>query len=120
VEEIEMYGTELCIANAGHEPLQTLIRKREPDPESVSHVECDGEPVDSHADGSSLGFGKTIAAGRELLFRDVFKAPPRKTRTRRSLSYEVAVAVRRLLSEFRDEYLQTTKDRLTLRARPSA
>jgi len=107
-EEIEMYGTELRVDNPSDQTIEVTIRKRESQIAFVSEVLCDGGPVAWMADSEQLVFSERIPPGIEKHFRVLYRQADTE-RIDRSLPYEVSVALRRVLSEFRDDYLSKSQ-----------
>jgi hypothetical protein len=105
VEEVEMYGTELRIDNPSDQAIEMKIRKRESQADLVSEIQCDGKPVVWTTDPEHLVFSERILPRSEKLFKVVYRNQTDTPVIRRSLRYEISVAVRRVLSEFRDNYL---------------
>ncbi len=110
-EEVEMYGAELWIDNPSDEAIEVTIRKRESQIALVSEILCDGEQVMWTSDVESLVFGDRILPRSEKHFRVIYRkqADGDAGMIGRSLQYEIAVAVRRVLSEFRDDYLSKSR-----------
>lgn len=104
-DHIEMYGNELLIANATDVPMTIHVRKREQDPRHVREVN-DGQSVLWGSDAHALVFEVEIPARGERLVTIEYREYPAVGVWRRSLRHELAVTARRLLSEFRDEYVQ--------------
>jgi hypothetical protein len=105
VEEVEMYGNELLIGNPSDRPLEVNIRKRKSESEAVSDVRCDGSPMKWTTDDEFLVFGERIPPHGEKRFHVVYNEPALAGNVQRSVRYEISVAVRRMLSEFRDDYI---------------
>jgi hypothetical protein len=103
VEQIEMYGGELRLENTGAAELAVHVGKREPSSDVVSAVHADGAAIRFESDGGRLAFDDRVAPGATRLYTIRYKTPVRSER-RPSLTYEMKVAARRLLSEVRDEY----------------
>jgi hypothetical protein len=106
-EEVEMYGTELCIDNTSNEGIDVTIRKRESQIDLVGEILSDGKPVTWTSDREYLVFSDRILPRSEKRFRVNYRkqADGAAAVIGRSLQYEISVAVRRALSEFRDDYL---------------
>ena len=110
-EEVEMYGTELCIDNPCNETIDVTIRKRESQIDLVSEILSDGKPVMWTSDVEHLVFSDRILARTKKQFRVIYQKQSQRAAgvAGRSLQYEVSVAVRRALSEFRDDYLSKSR-----------
>jgi hypothetical protein len=108
VEELEMYGSELLVHNPSNQAIEVRIRKRKSHDDLASEISCDEKSVMWATEGEYLVFRGEIGPHAEKCFRAV---PPKQAdagKDRRSLRFELAVAVRRFLSEFRDDYLSTS------------
>jgi hypothetical protein len=104
-EEVEMYGTELRIDNASDQAIEVKVRKRETQIPLVSEILCDDKLVVWTSDIEHLVFSGRIPPRSEKHFRVLYRKQADVERVGRSLPYEVSVALRRVLSEFRDDYL---------------
>jgi hypothetical protein len=104
-EEVEMYGTELWIDNSSDQTMEVKIRKRESGAGQVSEILCDERPVPWTTDVEHVVFGERIPPRSERHFKVIYRGQIDDGTIGRSLRYEVSVAVRRVLSEFRDDYL---------------
>jgi hypothetical protein len=108
-EEVEMYGNELIIDNPSDHAIDVRIRKRKSQNDLVSEILCDENPVMWVAEFEHFVFGGRIGSLSEKRFRVVYREQARTGTLRRSLLFELAVAVRRILSEFRDDYLSRSR-----------
>jgi hypothetical protein len=104
-EEVEMYGNELLIGNPSDHPIEVSIRKRKSEHEAVSEIRCDGLPMKWMTDDEYLLIGDQIPPHGEKRFRLFYDEPTLAGNVQRSVRYKVSVAARRMLSEFRDDYL---------------
>jgi len=104
-EEIEMYGSELVADNPASLPVEVTVRKREENAAMISGVSSREGSIPWSLNGGQLVFGGRIQPDEQAFFAVTYKPAP-KSATRRSVGLEASVAARRLLSEFRDEYLQ--------------
>ena len=109
VEELEMYGNELLVGNASDEALEVRVKKRENQPQSVAGVFCDDSPAIWAAHADHLEFGGRIPPRSEALLRVAYRNVPETGKLKRPLRFELSVAARRVLSEFRDEYLSRSR-----------
>jgi len=105
VEEVEMYGTELCVDNSSDQTIEVTIRKRESQADLVSEILCDEKPLKWSTDLEHLVFCDRILPRSAKHFKVIYRNQTDGRMISRSLRYEVSVAVRRVLSEFRDNYL---------------
>lgn len=105
-QQIEMYASELAIAAGAGE---VHVRKREDDMGSVSGVLGDGHDMVWRSENGLLEFTARRPAQGERLLSVFYAAHAERAVKGRSMQYEMAVAVRRLLSEIRDEYAQKVR-----------
>ena len=108
-EEVEMYGAELLLDNPSDQTIEVRIRKRESQANLISEILCDEKPVIWAADFDYLMFGERILPHSERRFQVIYREQADATVIRRSLRYEMCVAARRMLSEFRDDYLSKSR-----------
>src|SRR5713101_3647032 len=108
-EEVEMYGTELRIGNPSDQAIAVRIRKRKSQDDLVSEILCDEKPVMWATEFEHFVFGEWIQSQSEKQFRVVYPEQANVGKVRRSLRLELAVALRRILSEFRDDYPSTSR-----------
>ncbi len=108
-EEVEMYGTELRIDNYSDQTIEVKIRKRESQADLVSEIQCDGKPVMWTTDVEHLVFGERILPRSEKQFKMIYRNQTDAALIGRPLRYEISVAVRRVLSELRDDYLSKSR-----------
>jgi hypothetical protein len=106
-EDIQMYGSELIAENRSGAPVTVRVSKREDDETVVSAVERDQQRIAWGFEDGRVVIGDQIDPGGQASFKLAYRAPATARPVRRTLGFEVSVAARRLLSEFRDEYLQT-------------
>jgi hypothetical protein len=106
-EELEMYGNELLIGNSSDQAIEVRIRKRKSEDDLVSEILCDEKPVMWKSEAEHFVFGEHIQSHSEKRFQVIYQEQEQANagKARRSLRFELAVAVRRVLSEFRDDYL---------------
>jgi hypothetical protein len=109
VEELEMYGSELVVNNPSDQAIEVKIRKRKSLDDLDSEILCDENPVLWAIEGEYFVFAERIGPHAEKSFRVVPREQAEARNDRRSLRFELAVAVRRILSEFRDDYLSTSQ-----------
>jgi hypothetical protein len=109
LEEVEMYGNELMIGNSSSQATEVRIRKRKSQDDLVSEILCDEKPVTWDTKVGQLVFGEQIPPHGEKCFRVVYKDQAYARKIPRSLRFELAVAARRILSEFRDDYLSRSR-----------
>jgi hypothetical protein len=109
VAEVEMYGSKLAMHNALNEAIDVHVRKVETETDLVSEVRCDDRPIAWTGRDEHLVFGQRIGPGSEKLFQVVYREQEGTDQTKRSLRFELSVAVRRRLSEFRDDHVSTNR-----------
>src|SRR5579864_2847391 len=108
-EELEMYGNELLVENLSDRAIEVRIRKRRSQDDLVSEVLCDDHQVTWATEDGFLVFGERISPRGEKRFRVAYRDQTSAVPLHRSLRFELAVAIRRLLSEFRDDYLSHSR-----------
>jgi hypothetical protein len=85
------------------------IRKRKSYDDLAPEIRCDENSVLGAIEGQYFVFSEQIGPHAEKCFRVVPPEQADARNHRRSLRFELAVAVRRILSEFRDDYLSTSQ-----------
>jgi hypothetical protein len=108
-EEIEMYGNELLVDNPSDQAIEVRIRKRKSQDDLASEILCDENPVMWATEGEYFVFGERISPRSAKRFRVVYQEQAHAGKVHRSLRFELAVAVRRILSEVRDDYLSRSR-----------
>ena len=109
VEEVEMYGNELVIDNPSNEVIEVCVRKRENQADDVAEIFCDEKPVAWKNEFDHLVFGERIEPRSERRFQVLYREQANTAKMDRSLRFELSVAVRRVLCEFRDNYLSGSR-----------
>jgi hypothetical protein len=109
VEEVEMYGNELLVDNPTDQSIEARIRKKRSQDDLISEILSDETPVTWTTEGEHFVFGDRIGSHSEKCFRVVYREKAHAGKVRRSLRFELAVAMRRILSEFRDDHLSTSR-----------
>ena len=104
-----MYGNELLIRNLSGQSVEVKIRKRVGQGGPISEVLCDETPITWAAGNGHVFFGARLASSGERRFRVVYADVPPAREVRRSLRFELGVAIRRILSEFRDDYVSRSR-----------
>ncbi len=104
-EEVEMYGSELVIGNTSELPIVAKVRKRKGKSADIERVLCDGQPVAWEIEDDYLVFSQRILPHREACCRVEYLEQDTGKMVHRSLKFEASVAARRMLSEFRDNYI---------------
>jgi hypothetical protein len=109
VKEVEMFGNELLVNNPFERVLDVQVSKKEHRPALVDQVRWDGAPVAWTTDADQLVYNGTLKASSERELRVVYREQDRAVRINRPLRFELSVASRRMLSEFRDGYLSRSR-----------
>jgi hypothetical protein len=108
-EQVEMYGNELTVCNRSDQAIDVRISKRRSQEDTASGIYCDDKPITWKSEAERFVFGGRIDPRSEKCFRLVYPEQAPAVLLRRSLRFELSVATRRMLSEFRDEYLSTSR-----------
>jgi len=104
-EEVEMYGTELLVGNPSDQVIELRVRKRENQADLVAEILCDGKHTTWAAEADQLLLAERIGPRREKHLQVAYREEAEVRDAHRSLRFELSVAARRILSEFRDDYL---------------
>jgi len=107
--EIEMYAGELFVENDSAERLHCRITRRNNEPSCVREVVAGKVNVPWSHTENHLHFEITLEPGEQKLIRIAFHGAPVPARRPAGIKYRVKTAMRRYLSEFRDDYLTTMK-----------
>jgi hypothetical protein len=108
-EEVEMYGNELLIGNPSDQVINVSVRKRENDVDLIVEVRCDQKSITWIPMDDYLAYDERIEPGSERLFRVIYREQDEAEKVDRSLRFELSVAARRILSEWRDNYLSRSR-----------
>ncbi len=108
-EEVEMYGNELVIGNPSDRAIEVIVRKKRSENEIVSEIQCDKRSIIWAIESDSLVFDQRIGPHSEKRFRVVHQEPDHGIHVRRAVRYELSVALRRIFSEIRDNYLAKSR-----------
>ncbi len=108
-DEVEMYGNELLIENPSDQMLEVKIRRRKSQDDVISEILCDEMPITWSTGDEHYFFGERISPGSGKRFKIVYRVQTHAAKARRSLRFELSVAIRRALSEFRDDYLAKSR-----------
>jgi hypothetical protein len=108
-EEVEMYGNELLIDNHSDQAIEVRIRKRISHDDLASKILCEERPVMWTTEAEHYVFGERIWPQSEKRLRVIYPEQAHSGEEHRSLRFELAVAVRRILSELRDDYLSRSR-----------
>jgi hypothetical protein len=113
VEEVEMYANELVVDNPSDQMVELRVRKRENQVDLVAEILSDGKPATWAAEVDHLVLSQRIGPHNEKHIQVVYREQAEALGLDRSLRFELSVAVRRILSEFRDEYLSRSRSLTT-------
>jgi hypothetical protein len=101
--EIRMFGNEIIVENASSESYRFMVSKPEHAPCEIDRVEVGGREIAFVPDREFMRFELEVGSRDSTLvnvaFRDIYGDPLRELHA----SKRIKVAVRRYLSEFRDE-----------------
>jgi hypothetical protein len=81
------------------------VRKRESEADLVAEVRCDQKAVMWTTEADHIVFDERIGPCSDRHFKVFYREQHEAEKVDRSLRFELSVAVRRILSEFRDDYL---------------
>jgi hypothetical protein len=103
---VQMYGSEVLLRNRNDRVSEFAVDKRETEPSIIADVAQDGREIRwSHTPGG-LHFRCVVPPRGEALVKVRYHGTFVDRKRRPSLKYGLSVAARRILSEFRDEYVQ--------------
>jgi hypothetical protein len=108
-EEVEMYGNELVIHNPSAHMVNVHVRKREHEAKLVAEVRSDQKPITWTTKDDYLVYEEGIGPRSERHLQVVYREQDAREKVNRSLRFELSVASRRILSEFRDDYLSRNR-----------
>ena len=104
-----MYGNELVIENPSDHMIDVQVRKRENQAELVDGILSDGRAATWATEVDHLILGERIRPHSERRLQVVYRQQAHTVVEDRSLRFELSVATRRMLSEFRDDYLSRSR-----------
>ncbi len=105
VTHIKMFANELLLANEGEKDRLYQIEKVDRGSSGIEEITVEGMRVEWDTSGHSIIFQCTISAGAQVLIK-VHYSPSRELLTTENVKkHFVRIALRRYLSEFRDNYL---------------
>jgi hypothetical protein len=104
-EEVEMYGNELLILNPLDQAINVHVLKRETEADLVADVRSGQKPILWATKGDHLVYDERIGPCSERHLQVFYRELDETEKVDRSLRFEVSVAARLILSEFRDDYL---------------
>jgi len=103
--EIEMYGLDLDLRNHLAERKHFKVRKREREPDSIQEVRIGSREVSWEASGDYISFDTELDPGEKAAISIRFRGHDPGGRATDTLAYRVKTALRRYLSEVRDNYV---------------
>jgi hypothetical protein len=103
--ELQMYGNELIVDNPCDDPITVNVKRQVGLDGLVSGIQCGERTISCTREGECLVFSESIGAHAEKCFRVIQEGPALAGGESRSLRLELAVAARRFLCEFRDDYM---------------
>jgi len=106
VDEVEMYGNRIVVTNVSSRPRTFVVRKKEDDPSLVGRVTDARGDLEWTVRDEHVCFTETLGAGEEMCLAIDYKTRAISLPRDRTLRFKASVAARRVLCEFRDEYLQ--------------
>lgn len=102
-QRIRMFGNEIIVENPSPAVRHVVIEKMESGPESVKRVTVASQEVPFSFDHGRLSFALNLAGQDSALIRVDFKDIDGDAQPARTLKSQLRMAVRRYLSDFRDE-----------------
>jgi hypothetical protein len=103
--ELEMFGTELRLDNSSDRPKRYSICKRESEPTAVTEVCLNSQPIAWNYAVDRLKFEVELEGGETKTISIGFADCPESGFKGENMTYRVKAAARRILSEFRDNYI---------------
>jgi hypothetical protein len=109
VEEVEMYSNELLINNPTEQMIKVHVQKREYEADVIDGILCNQKPLMWTSNDDHLVFDERVEARSEGHFQVLYRGRGETEKVVRSWSFELSVAVRRILSEVRDEHVYRSR-----------
>ena len=100
-----IYAHQALVENDDDRERTFVITKREEDPTLIKGVLVNGRPVDHDLSDGQIEFTHMVGPGETITVRILYDRTWGPEVFQRSFSYELRVLGRRVLSEFRDEFL---------------
>jgi hypothetical protein len=110
---VQMYGTEILLANPHDRASEFEIHKLESDASTIEDITQQGQPIAWSDTSDGLRFRCLLPPGKSVLVKLAYGGKAGEPCVRVSMKYELSVAARRILSEMRDEYVQKLYSRKT-------
>jgi hypothetical protein len=102
--EVQMYGSQLVIENKASSEMAVDVRKMDSIDAGITSAQCDGFESEWAYEGDSVVIRGRIKAESEMRVELVYKSPDYTKKTPNSILSGGYIAMRRILSEVRDEY----------------
>jgi len=102
---IQMYAKHLVIENRSTEPLEAVVMKEESDPDCVAAVKVNQRTIEHNYENHQLKFKVSMLAGERTEARVIYFDKLDLDPDEDGIAYKIKTAVRRHLSEFRDNYV---------------
>ena len=111
--EVEMYAAELRVENGSNRPRRFLIRRRESEPVAIREVSDGAAPIPWSSANGYINFELKLGPGHSTVVGLKFQRMAGNGRNGDSLPYKFKAMLRRYLCEIRDNYVTTTKLRIS-------
>jgi hypothetical protein len=105
IVHVRMFANELLLKNESDAEREYRIEKADHDSVGVEEVSADGHPLQQQNNGISVFFACTVPSGKEVFIQVRYSRPETKNGCRKRRRGSIKVAMRRYLSEFRDNFL---------------
>jgi hypothetical protein len=103
---LQMYGNHLHVENSSDQPYNVAFLKEESDPDSLRAILLNERQLEWTFQGKFVQFRATIAAKESMHLRTVYSDTLGQLSYPYDVSYRVGAALKRYLSEARDNYLR--------------
>jgi hypothetical protein len=104
--QVQMYGSEVLLANSNDRVSSFCLHARETESSLIAGIAQDDHGVEWSHTSESVYFRCRVPPRSQTLVKIQYQDNSAHRRAPVSVSYELSVAARRLLCELRDEYLQ--------------
>lgn len=111
--DVEIYGSEARLENSSETKKRYRVRKEESAPGRLKEVRAAGHPIDWNASEGYVDFEIDVDPGESCLVTLVYHALEADTFAGETSSYKARTAMRRGLSELRDNYLMPLRKSLS-------
>jgi hypothetical protein len=103
--EVRMYGTDLLVRSRANDQVDVVIRKKECGTDAIAEVQCNPGPAACMFESGNLVVRSQIEPQGEMWVKVKYTHRASTKKATIPLSFKVSVALRRIFSEIRDEYL---------------